>query len=245
MTEVLRPQGQVINPKRVRRLRRPMGLWAVSPKPHLSLPGAGASVLPYRLRGLEMVRPHQVWAIDITSVRLGGGFAYLMALLEWFSRCVLAWELAPSWEPLHCLRVLEAGLAEAHCTAQIVNRDPGSQFTRAQRIVAVQAAGLRVGHDGRGRALDQVMVERLWRTVKYQDIYLRDYGDLPQTRAGLNGYFRFYHQERPHQGLDYQTPLEGLEGTPSTRREGAGNGRWAPSPFRFKIGAHKTLKTSS
>jgi putative transposase len=159
----------------VRRLLREMGLMAVYPKPRLSLPGAGASVFPYLLRGLKIERPHQVWAIDITYVRLRGGFAYLGALLEWFSRYVLAWELSPSLETLPCLRVLAAGLEAAGCPAQIVNSDQGSQFTSAEWIGAVQAAGMAVSHDGRGRALDNVMVERLCRSVKYEDIYLRDY----------------------------------------------------------------------
>lgn len=243
MTELLRREGQTINPKRVRRLLREMGLLAVYPKPRLSLPGLGQSVFPYLLRGLKIERPHQVWAIDITYVRLRGGFAYLVALLEWFSRYVLAWELSPSLETLPCLRVLEAGLDAAGCAAEIVNSDQGCQFTSAEWIGAVQSAGMAVSHDGRGRALDNVMVERLWRSVKYEDIYLRDYGDLPEARVGLSGYFWFYNRERPHQGLDYRTPLEVLKGTPRTNREGTGNGHCAPSPFRFKMGEEKTVKT--
>lgn len=243
MTEQLRREGNAVNPKRVRRLLRQMGLLAVYPKPRLSRPALGQTVFPYLLRGLAIQRPHQVWAIDITYVRLRGGFAYLVALLEWFSRYVLAWELAPSLETLHCLRVLEAALAEAGCAAEILNSDQGSQFTSAEWIGAVQAAGMAVSHDGRGRALDNVMVERLWRTVKYEDIYLRDYVDLPEARAGLGGYFRFYNRERPHQGLDYRTPWEVLTGTPTTSREGTGNGHGAPSPFRFKMGEQKTVKT--
>jgi putative transposase len=202
MTAVLRREGQVINPKRVRRLLRQMGLLAVYQKPRLSLPGAGASVFPYLLRGLCIEQPHQVWAIDITYLRLRGGFAFLVALLDWFSRFVLAWELAPGLETFYCLRVLEAGRAAAGCVAGILNSDQGSPFTSAEWIGAVQAAGMAVSHDGRGRALDNVMVERLWRSVKYEDIYLRDYGDLPVARAGLGRYFGFYNQERPHQGLD-------------------------------------------
>jgi len=213
MTGVLRRQGITINPKRVRRLLRQMGLLAVYPKPRLSLPGAGAQVFPYLLRDVAIVRPHQVWAIDITYVRLRGGFAYLVALLDWFSRYVLAWELSPSLETLPCVRVLAAALEEAGVAAQITNSDQGRQFTSAEWVSAVPAAGMRVSHDGRGRALDNVMVERLWRSVKYEDIYLRDYGDLPEARAGLGRYFRFYNTERPHQGLDYRTPLEVMKGT--------------------------------
>jgi putative transposase len=213
MTEQLRREGQIINPKRVRRLLRQLGLLAVYPKPRLSLPGAGASVRPYLLRGVQIARPHQVWAIDLTYVRLRGGFAYLVAMLDWFSRYVLAWELATSLETLHCLRVLEAALREAGCAAEITNSDQGCQFTSAEWVAAVQAAGMKVSHDGRGRALDNVMVERLWRTVKYEDVYLRDYADVLAARAGLGRYFAFYNAERPHQGLDYRTPLEVIKGT--------------------------------
>lgn len=214
MTEQLRREGQTINPKRVRRLLRQMGLLAVYPKPRLSLPGAGAQVFPYRLRGLAIVRAHQVWAIDITYVRLRGGFAYLVAMLDWFSRYVLAWELSPSLETLPCVRVLSAAREWAGVAGEIVNSDQGCQFTSGEWIGAVQAGGSQVSHDGRGRALDNVMVERLWRSVKYEDIYLRDYGDLPEARAGLGRYFGFYNTERPHQGLDYRTPLEVIKGDP-------------------------------
>lgn len=245
MTEALRREGQTINPKRVRRLLRERGLLAVYPRPRLSRPAAGASVFPYLLRGVKIERPHPVWAIDSTYVRLRGGFAYLVALLEWFSRYVLAWERAPRLETLHCLRGLEGALAEAGCAAEILNSDQGSQFTGTEWIAAVQAAGMQVRHDGRGRALDNAMVERLWRTVKYEDISLRDYGDLPEARAGLGGYFQFYNQERPHQGLDYRTPQEVLNGPPRTSREGTGKGHCAPSPFRFKMGVKKTVKTAS
>lgn len=220
MTEVLRREDWTINPKRVRSCLREMGLLAVYQKPRLSLPGAGAQVFPYRLRGLAIVRPHQVWAIDITYVRLRGGCAYLVAMLEWFSRYVLAWELAPSLESEYCLRVLAAALAEAGGPAEITNSDQGCQFTSAEWVGAVQAAGMAVSHDGRGRALDNVMVERLWRSVKYEDIYLRDYGNVVEAREGLGRYFRFYNGERLHQGLDYRTPAEVMKGTPRNEPRG-------------------------
>jgi putative transposase len=213
MTAVLRREGQVINPKRVRRLLRGMGLLAVYQKPRLSLPGVGAQVFPYRLRGLAIARPHQVWAIDITYVRLRGGFAYLVALLDWFSRFVLAWELAPGLETFYCLRVLEAARAAAECVAEITNSDQGSQFTSAEWIAAVQSLGMEVSHDGRGRATDNVIVERFWRSVKYEDIYLRDYGSLGEARGGLGDYIQFYNWERPHQSLEYRTPGEVIRGT--------------------------------
>lgn len=234
MTETLRREGRTINSKRVRRLLRRMGLLAVYPKPRLSLPGAGAQVFPYLLRGLAIVRPHQVWAIDITYVRLRGGFAYLVALLDWFSRYVLAWELSPSLATLPCVRVLAAARKHAGVAGEIVNSDQGCQFTSGEWITAVQTGGSQVSHDGRGRALDNVMVERLWRSVKYEDIYLRDYGAPAEARTGLERYFGFYNAERPHQGLAYHTPLEVMKGTHETSREGTGNGYVPPAPFGSK-----------
>lgn len=245
MTEALRRAGELINPKRVRRLLRQMGLSAVYPKPRLSLPGAGAPAMPYLLRGLNIVRPHQVWAIDWTCGRLRGGFAYLMAMLDWFRRYVLAWELATSLETLHCWGVLEAALRVAGRAAEITNSDPGCQFTSAEWIAAVEAAGMQVSHDGRGRALDNVMVERLWRTVKYEGLYLRDYQDVPAARAGLGRYFEFDNTERLHQGLDYHTPWEVIKGPDETSREGTGNDFVPPVPCGSNGGAKQTRKHKS
>ena len=212
MTMLLRQEGWEINPKRVRRVLREMGLLAVYPGPRkhkgLSDPSVDGQKFPYLLRGLSIERPHQVWAVDITYVRLQNGFAYLVAILEWFSRFVLSWELAPSLEVLYCLRALQNALDNAGCAAEIMNSDQGSQFTSREWIEAVQAAGMQVSHDGRGRALDNVMIERLWRTVKYEDIYLRDYADLREARTGLERYFAFYNQERLHQALQYRTPAQ-------------------------------------
>jgi putative transposase len=213
MTAVLRREGKVINPKKVRRLLRQMGLLAIYQKPRLSLPGADAQVFPYLLRGLSIERPHQVWAIDITYVRLQGGFAYLVAVLDWFSRFVLAWELVSGLEAFYCVRVLEAARTAAGCAAEIINSDQGCQFTSAEWIAAAQAMGMRISHDGRGRALDNVMVERFWRSVKYEDIYLRDYAGLAEARSGLGRYMEFYNRERPHQSLEYRTPGEVIKGT--------------------------------
>jgi putative transposase len=213
MTTLLRREGHPINPKRVRRLLRQMGIVAVYPKPRLSLPGAGAQVFAYLLGGLAIIRPHQVWAIDITYVRLRAGFCYLVALLDWFSRFVLAWELCGGLETFYCLRVLEAAQAAAGGAPEIVNSDQGSQFTSAEWIAAVQALGAQVSHDGRGRALDNVVPERFWRSVKYEDIYLHDYAGLPEARAGLREYIEFYNWERPHQSLAGHSPGEVMKGT--------------------------------
>ena len=222
MTFVLRCEGWEINPKRVRRVLRHLGLWAVYPKPRklpsLSEPDAGGQKFPYLLRGLSIIRPHQVWAIDITYIRLRHGYAYLVAIIDWFSRYVLAWELAPSLESFYCLRTLQSALQNAGCAGGIMNSDQGSQFTSRDWINTVESAGMKVSHDGRGRALDNVMVERLWRTVKYEDVYLRDYADLPEARTGLHRFFTHYNQHRPHQGLKYQTPEQViLEGTQPAR----------------------------
>lgn len=221
MTAVLRREGQVINPKRVRRLLRQMGLLAVSQKPRLSQAGVGASVFPYLLRGRVIERVHEVWAIDITYVRLRGGFAFLVALLDWRSRFVLAWALAPGLDTLYCLRVLEAARAAAGCAAEIMNSDQGSQFTSAEWIAAVEALGLAVSHDGRGRALDNVIVERFWRSVKYEDIYLRDYATLREARSGVGAYIEFYNWERPHQSLECRTPGEVMKGQTKDRTGGS------------------------
>lgn len=240
MTVALRREGLCINPKRVRRLLRQMGLLAIYPRPRLSLPSAGAPVYPYLLRDLSIQRVHQVWATDITYVRLREGYAYLVAMLEWHSRYVLSWQLAPSLETHYCLRALEQAIAAAGRAAEICNSDQGSQFTSREWIEAVQAAGMRVSHDGRGRALDNVMVERLWRSVKYEDIYLRDYGTLGEARAGLAAYFEFYNHQRPHQGLDYRTPAEVMKANPTTEAEGAGHDPVSPVPFASFGGEQKT-----
>lgn len=213
MTAVLRREGEVINPKRVRRLLRQMGLLAIYQKPRLSLAGAGAQVFPYLLRGLVIERAHQVWAIDITYVRLQGGFVYLVAILDWFSRFVLAWELAPGLDTFYSLRVLEAARVATRRAAEIINSDQGSQFTNEEWIAAAQGLGMRVSHDGRGRATDNVIVERFWRSVKYEDIYLRDYASVGEARIGIGDYIEFYNWERPHQSLEYQTPGEVIKGT--------------------------------
>lgn len=246
MTSVLRREGHTINPKRVRRLLRRMGLLAVYPKPRLSLPGAGAQVFPYLLRGRVIERPHQVWAIDITYVRLRGGFAYLVVLLDWFSRFVLAWELASGLETFYCLRVLEAAHTVAGGAAEIINSDQGSQFTSAEWIAAVQVLGAQVSHDGRGRALDNVVVERFWRSAKYEDIYLRDYAGVPEARRGLGDYIQFYNWERPHQSLEDRTPGEVMKGTPRERtgrsRQRLSLVRAVPSGSVFEGGSsQKTL----
>jgi len=243
MVAALGAEGLVVNVKRVRRLLREMGLAAVYPKPRLSLPGAGAAVYPYLLRGLNIDCPHLVWAVDITYVPLRGGWAYLVAILEWFSRYVLGWELSASLETAPCLRALEQAVGVAGTVAKIMNSDQGSQFTSAEWIGAVEGLGMKVSHDGRGRALDNVMVERLWRTVKYEDIYLRDYGSPVELRQGLGRYFGFYNQARPHQALDYRTPGEVMFGGLRNEPEGARKGLTVWASFGSIRAGKAYLKT--
>jgi putative transposase len=198
--------GYPVNRKHVQRLMRTMGLQAVGPKPRLSVPHPGHRVYPYLLRDVPITRVDQVWSTDITYVRLRHGFVYLVAVLDWFSRYVLAWELSVTVDGQFCLDALETALADG--TPEVFNTDQGAQFTASAFTDRVEAAGAQVSMDGRGRALDNVFVERLWRSVKYEEVYLHDYGTVPNARAGLGRYFQFYNHERPHQALGYRTPAD-------------------------------------
>lgn len=213
MGAVLRREGQEVNLKRVRRLLRLMGLMSVAPRPSLSQPGAGGQIFPYLLRGLALERAHQVWAIDITYIRLRSGFVYLAAVLEWWSRYVLSWELSNSLEVSFCLNCLRLAQERTGRVAEIVNSDQGCQFTSRPWIEAVQGAGMRISHDGKGRALDNVMIERLWRSVKVEEVYLHDYANGREARHGLDRYLDFYNHQRPHQALAWRTPFEVLKGS--------------------------------
>lgn len=197
-------QGYRVNVKRARRLMRAMGLEAIYPKPRLSQPGEGHRLYPYRLHGLEIGRPDQVWASDITYVRLRQGFIYLVAILDWFSRYVLAWEVSVSLESAFCLAALEWALKTGR--PEIFNTDQGAQFSSEAFTGRLEACGIVISMDGRGRAMDNIFVERLWRTVKYEEVYVKDYAQVSEAVRQLGNYFRFYNQERPHQALGYQTP---------------------------------------
>ncbi len=206
MTAFLRQQGYQVNGKRVRRLMQVMGLQAIYPKRRTTLATAAHPVYPYLLRNLAITRPNQVWSADITYVPMRRGFMYLVAVLDWHSRYVLAWELSNTLEGLFCLTALERALD--HGQPEIFNTDQGVQFTASAFTARLQEAGIRISMDGRGRALDNVFVERLWRTVKYEHIYLHAYERVPDLDQGLEGYFSFYNHERPHQSLAYQTPAQ-------------------------------------
>jgi len=220
MVLALAEEGVGVNPKCVRRVLREMGLEAVYPKPRLSQPGAVAGRFPYLLRGLAIGRPHQVWAADITYIALPAGWAYLVAILEWFSRFVLAWELSVTRDSDFCVRAWNEAVARAGQAPEIMNTDQGVEFCSDAWLDAVQRQGARISQDGRGRALDNVMVERLWRTVKYEHVYLHDYQTVPGLRQGLKGFFPFYNERRWHQGLANRTPLEVLNGYPKDEPEG-------------------------
>jgi putative transposase len=202
----LRAEGATVNRKRVQRLMRAMGLEAIYPKPRTTLPGAGHKIYPYLLRNVAVTRPNQVWSADITYVPLRYGFLYLTAILDWYSRYVLAWRLSNSLDVDFCLEALEEALGQAR--PEIFNSDQGVQFTSREFTGVLESAAVAISMDGRGRALDNVFVERLWRSVKYEEVYLHDYATGVECHAGLSAYLRFYCEERPHQSLDYRTPAE-------------------------------------
>ena len=204
MTWWLGEQGYAVNPKRVRRLMRQMGLEAIYRKPRLSVPGPGHRIHPHRLRGLKIDRPNQVWSSDITYIRLRQGFIYLAAVMDWFSRYVLAWEVSVSLETSFCLAALDWALPSG--PPDIFNTDQGSQFTSEEFTSRLESQGIDISMDGRGRVSDNIFIERLWRTVKYEEVYLKDYLDVLEAVSNLKSYFAFYNHERPHQALDYQTP---------------------------------------
>jgi putative transposase len=193
-----------VNPKRVRRLLRLIGLEAIYPKPKLSLGGPGHKIYPYLLSGLKIDRPNLVWSTDITYIRLRQGFVYLAAVIDWFSRYVLSWEISVTMETEFCIAALDWALR--HGKPEIFNTDQGSQFTSQDFTKRLLDEEIRISMDGRGRVFDNIFVERLWRTVKYEDIYLKEYENVPSLIRGLGIYFDFYNQERPHQSLEYRTP---------------------------------------
>ena len=204
MTAWLRREGYPVNRKRVRRLLHLLGLEAIYPKPRPSTPAPGHRLYPYLLRGVPITHADQVWSSDITYIRLQQGWVYLVAILDWYSRYVVAWELSNTPDSAFCLSALERALAQARPT--IFNTDQGSQFTSLEFTGRLLAANVRISMDGRGRALDNVFVERLWRTVKYEEVYLKGYETVPGATRSLGEYFRFYNEERLHQALAYRTP---------------------------------------
>jgi putative transposase len=206
MTAWLERQGESVNRKRVQRLLRIMGLEAIYPKPRLSVAGRGHRIFPYLLRDVRIDRPDQVWSTDITYVPLASGFMYLAAVIDWYSRFVLAWRLSNTLDGSFCVEMLEEALGLGR--PEVFNTDQGVQFTAEAFTGRLLSAGVAVSMDGRGRCLDNVFVERLWRSVKYENIYLHGYESVPALEQGLAGYWPFYNHERPHQALEYRTPAE-------------------------------------
>lgn len=194
------------NRKRIQRLMRQMGIEAIYPKKRTTWPGAGHKIYPYLLRNVEVVRPNQVWACDITYVPMRHGFLYLMAVMDWYSRHVLSWRLSNSLDIRFCLEALDEALTVRQ--PEIFNSDQGSQFTATAFTSRLETRGVAISMDGRGRAIDNVFVERLWRSVKYEEVYLKDYADGWEAEVSLESYFRFYSHERIHQALGYRTPIE-------------------------------------
>jgi putative transposase len=206
MTAVLERAGESVNRKRVQRLMRLMGLEGLFPGRRTSLTESGAKAYPYLLRDRTLTRINEVWSSDITYVPMRHGFMYLTAVIDWFSRYVLSWRLSNTLEGGFCLEALDEALSRGQ--PEIFNTDLGSQFTSREYTGRLEDAGVAVSRDGRGRALDNVFVERLWRSVKYEDIYLKDYEQTKELETGLTAYFRFYDEDRPHQSLGYRTPGE-------------------------------------
>ena len=206
MTALLNRQGHLVNLKRIRRLMRVMGLEAIYPKPRLSISSQEHKRYPYLLRDLVIDRPDQVWCADITYIRMLYGFLYLVAIMDWFSRYVLAWEISTTLDTAFCVRALEKALVISK--PDIFNTDQGVQFTSVEFIRYLQDTGIRVSMDCRGRVYDNIFVERLWRTVKYEEVYLHDYPMVLEARNGLTRYFLFYNRERLHSSLGNRTPHE-------------------------------------
>jgi putative transposase len=217
ITAVLGREEWQVNRKAVQRHMREMGISGICPGPNLSRRNAEHSVYPYLLRNLTVERPNQVWGIDITYVRLTAGWMYLVAVLDWYSRYVVSWELDQTLELGFVLTCVERALGMA--TPAIINSDQGSHFTSEQYLGPLVSQGVRISMDGKGRALDNIFTERLWRSVKYEEVYLKGYETPREARNGLGEYLRFYNTERPHQSLGYRTPAEVYTAAnrPSTR----------------------------
>jgi len=198
--------GYQINHKRVARLMRKMGLQAVYPKPRTSIPDQQHKKYPYLLRGLAITHPNQVWSTDITYIPMPHGFMYLVAIIDWYSRYVIAWQLSNTLDGSFCLETLLLALRQGQ--PEIFNTDQGVQFTAHAFTGALTEAEIRISMDGRGRAFDNIFVERLWRTVKYENIYIKEYATVPALLDGLEDYFQLYNYERPHQSLEYRVPAE-------------------------------------
>jgi len=204
MTVILNREGYNVNRKRIQRLMRLMGIQAIYPKPRLSISKKGHKIYPYLLKNLSIDRPNYVWCADITYIGLAHGFVYLVAVMDWYSRFVLSWRLSNTMDTEFCLEALREALKIEK--PEIFNTDQGPQFTSDDHTGLLKEAGIKISMDARGRFFDNILIERLWRSLKYQDIYIKDYQTINELSAGLDAYFRFYNYERPHQSLKNKTP---------------------------------------
>jgi putative transposase len=202
---VLRAEGCVVNRKRVQRLMRLMGIESAAPKPNTSRPAAEHAVYPYLLRNVEITAPNQVWASDITYIPMARGFGYLVAIIDWYSRRVLSWRLSNTLDTSFCIEALQEAL-QRHGPPNIFNTDQGAQFTSEAFTTVLRERQVRISMDGKGRCIDNIFIERLWRSVKHEHVYQHVFDDLDEARASLARYFEFYNHERPHQALGYATP---------------------------------------
>lgn len=220
MTAWLRRQGYEVNRKRVQRLMRLMGIEAIYPRKRFSMSSEESKKYPYLLRGLVMERADQVWSADITYIRMSRGFLYLVAVIDWYSRYVLSWELSNTLDKEFCLKALEGALRVSK--PEVFNSDQGSQFTSREFTERLEDAGIQISMDGRGRVFDNIFIERLWRTLKYEEVYIHSYETVKEARESLDRYFRFYNTERLHESLGYRTPEEIYLGWSNSINEQAG-----------------------
>jgi len=234
MTVWLNRQGYSLSRKRVQRLMRTMGLQAIYQRPRTSNPTPGHKVYPYLLRAMEITRPNQVWAADITYIPMAKGFLYLVSIMDWYSRYVVAWSLSNTLDADFCVEALEEALGKG--TPEVFNTDQGSQFTSEGFTGLLEQHVVRISMDGKGRYTDNIFVERLWRTVKYEEVYLKAYSNGRDAKSGLDAYYHFYNTERPHQALGYRTPAEVFNGNSLRSDERPRSGRLAPSSALMKVG---------
>lgn len=214
----LQAQGHCVNRKRVRRLMRAMGLEAIYQRPRTSRPSPAAPKYPYLLRGMAVTRPEQVWAADVTYIPMAKGFLYLVVVMDWHSRCVLAWRLSNTLDSAFCLDALEEALSRG--TPEIFNTDQGTQFTSEAFTGLLKRHGVQISQDGKGRFMDNIFVERLWRSLKYEEVYLKAYQQVPEARVGIGRYLWRYNEQRPHQALRYRTPAEVYRSGKATEEAG-------------------------
>jgi putative transposase len=233
MAVCLKSQGYGVNRKRVRRLMCIMGLKAIYRRPRTSAPAPGHKVYPYLLSGMEITRPNQVWAADITYIPMARGFLYLVAIIDWYSRYVISWRLSNTMDADFCVESLEEALQKGR--PDIFNTDQGAQFTSEAFTGLLNHHGVRISMDGKGSYRDNLFIERLWRTVKYEEVYLKAYQDGRDARAGIGAYFRFYNTERPHQSLGYRTPAEVFNSTLVESNQGRMVESLTTGPLRIAV----------